>query len=373
VSKASKQAGRSASGRRSGVADAAGEKGVAIFGTGSIADTHARAVRSIPGLRLVGIWGRNAYTGRPLAAQHQCEYFNDAADLAGCSDVHFATVATASGAHLEAALHILRAGKPVLCEKPLEVTTERAGQILAEAERRGLRVGGFFPLRTGVAATAIRRAIREGRFGRLVFLSARIKWWREAAYYRESNWRGTWRFDGGGALMNQGIHAVDLLQWFGGAVHEVQATAANLVHEDIEVEDTLAATLRFANGALGSIQVSTACYPGLDLSVEVSGEGGTAVLVNDRIERWSFREPRDGDGEMLHADGGLRGGTSDPKAISIEGHRRQIEAFAFGGDDPDEQMPSGQDACSAVALVEAVYRAVRSKNTQTVAAPYPCP
>ena len=171
--------------------------------------------------------------------------------------------------------------------------------------------------------------------------------------------------------MNQGIHAVDLMQWIGGLPTKVSAFAVNLAHPGVEVEDTLAATLQFPEGALGTIEATTSCYPGMDLSLEVSGDKGTAVLVNDKIVDWRFAEerPEDADIQAGHGGGVIRGGSSDPLAISCEGHRQQIEAFcqAIRGEPAD--TISGREAGRAVALVEAIYRAARSGRSESVITP----
>ncbi len=157
-----------------------------------------------------------------------------------------------------------------------KISVARIEPILRESEISKTLLAGFFPIRYSAGAQAIRQAARAGRFGTLSFLSARVKWWRKDSYYRESNWRGRWDLDGGGALMNQGIHAVDLLQWIGGRTSRVTAVAKTLVHKGIQVEDTLAATVEFAGGAVGTIEAATSCYPGLDLSLEVSGSAGNS-------------------------------------------------------------------------------------------------
>ncbi|MFZ4778308.1 MAG: Gfo/Idh/MocA family protein, partial [Terrimicrobiaceae bacterium] len=328
---------------------------LAILGSGNIAATHAAAIARVPEARLVAVCSRNPEKATALAAPAKAQIFQSVDTLLAANIVDALLIATPSGAHTESVLPALRAGRHVLCEKPVEVQTARISVMIDEAERRGLLLAGFFPLRFGAGAVAIRRALDAGRFGRVTFLSARIKWWRDQDYYDASSWRGTWKLDGGGALMNQGIHAVDLLQWFGGAVTEVNAYSGTVAHPKIEVEDTLAASLRFAHGGLGTLSAATSCYPGLDLSLEVSGDAGTAVLVNDRIEFWRFHEelPEDESIRKNESAGSIRGGTSNPLAISSEGHRRQIEAFcrAIRGGDTAEII-DGREASRAVAIIE---------------------
>lgn len=340
---------------------------VAIIGSGGIAQVHAKAIMHLQDqVRLAAVCSRNAEAARALAVPHGAEVFSSLEELLRTGSAEALLVATPSGAHREAVIPALRAGWHVLCEKPLEISVARAREILEEAKKAGRTLAGFFPLRCGHGALKLKEAAEAGRFGRLTFLSARVKWWREAAYYSDSSWRGTWQLDGGGALMNQGIHALDLLQWIGGAPQEVCAYAATLAHKGLEVEDTLAAGLRFSHGALGTIEAATSCHPGLDFSLEVSGDRGTATLLNDRIADWRFADAQPGDDDVRKIGyGGIAGGTASP-AIGHEGHRRQIEAFCRaiqGGNDP---IIDGREAARAVAIAEAVYRSARSGKSEAV-------
>jgi predicted dehydrogenase len=341
---------------------------LAIIGSGNIANTHAAAIEAIPEVRLQAVCSRNREMAEKLAQPCAARVVGSLEELLAADDIDAVLVATPSGAHADAVLPALRAGKHVLCEKPLEINSERVRAMIDEATRSGVILAGFFPLRQGAGAQTIHQALQAGRFGRLTFISARVKWYRDLEYYRSSKWRGTWALDGGGALMNQGIHAVDLLQWFGGEPTAVAAFADTLTHPGIEVEDTLAATLRFANGALGTLEATTSCYPGLDLSVEVSGERGTAVLVNDRIDLWRFAEELPGDEEVRSGNlgGSIRGGSSDPRAISSEGHRQQIVDFCRAIRGEAAEFISGQEAAKAVAIVETIYRAVRTSRVEPI-------
>lgn len=340
----------------------------AIVGSGMIAQLHAEAVAGVPGARLVAVQGRNPGAVADLAGRYAADAVSTVDELVARDDVDAVLIATPSGAHREPALAALRAGKAVLCEKPLEVTVERTADMIAEARRQGVRLAGFFPLRCGSGAQAIRTALDQGRFGRLTLVRARVRWWRSPEYYASSAWRGTWDLDGGGALMNQGIHAVDLLQWFGGRPVSVSAFADTLAHPGLPVEDTLAAAIQFENGALGTLEASTACQPGLAVSLEVSGDRGTAVLVNDRIDFWQFREPCPGDDLIREGigSGQVGGGAADPKAITSEGHRRQIAEFckALRGEEAD--VIDGTEAAAAVSVITACYRAARSGQRESV-------
>ncbi len=344
---------------------------LAIIGSGNIARIHADAIALLPDVRLAAVCSRNPEKARTLAAAAEAQVFDSVETLLTSAAIDAVLVATPSGAHEEAVLPALRAGKHVLCEKPLEISTARVSRMIAEAERSNVILAGFFPLRCGVGARLIREALNAGRFGRLTFLSARVKWWREPDYYRASSWRGTWELDGGGALMNQGIHAVDLLQWMGGPVKEVSAFGGTLAHAGLQVEDTLAACLRFENGALGTIEAGTSCYPGLDLSLEISGDHGTAILVNDRIAFWRFagEVPSDEAIRTSRAGGEIGGGSSDPGAITCEGHRQQIAAFCHAIRGEPATVIDGREAGKAVGLVEAIYHSRRTGKSEPLSTP----
>ncbi len=339
-----------------------------VVGSGGIASTHAEALSRIPLARLGGVYSRNPANAEALATRWNAKAFTSLESLLDSGEIDAVLVATPSGAHEEVVLPALRAGLHVLCEKPLEISMERVERMTAEAKGRNLILAGFFPLRYGTGAQAIRKALEAGRFGRLTFLSARVKWWRDQDYYNGSSWRGTWRLDGGGALMNQGIHAVDLLQWLGGPVSQVSGIADQLAHKELEVEDTLTACLQFQSGALGTIAASTSCYPGLDLTIEISGDRGTAILRNDKIEFWQFAEEQADDNDIRTGGGSgkISGGNSDPRAITCEGHRQQIDEFGRAILGQKTNIIDGHEAGKSVAIVEAIYRSCRTKKLEPI-------
>ncbi|HWA87691.1 MAG TPA: Gfo/Idh/MocA family oxidoreductase, partial [Opitutus sp.] len=275
-------------------------------------------------------------------------------------DVDVVCVATPSGRHRDIALPALRAGKHVLCEKPLEITTGRVDEVIAAAERAGRILAGVFQQRFGFGAQRLKQAVESGRFGKLALGSAYVKWWRDRDYYGGSGWKGTAALDGGGALMNQGIHAVDLLQWLAGMPTSVVAQTRTRVHA-IETEDTAVALLDFAGGALGVIEAGTSCYPGSSLRIELTGERGTAVLENGSIIDWRFADERPEDAEVRAPRAAETGsGAADPKAIGTEGHRRVVADLVDAIREGRAPSVPGREARNAVAIIEAVYRSQRT-------------
>jgi UDP-N-acetyl-2-amino-2-deoxyglucuronate dehydrogenase len=333
-----------------------GSYGFGIVGVGMIADYHARAIAQVTGARLVGVASRNIENARAFAERHQAPVVTSGIEaLAARPDIDVICVTTPSGAHLEPALAAIRAGKHVVVEKPIEITTERADQILDAADRAGVKVLPIFQSRYGEGSRTIKAALDAGRFGRIVLATAHVRWQRSAEYY--TGWKGTLQLDGGGALINQGIHAIDLLQWFAGLPAEVSCFKTRRVHTGIEGEDTLAAALRFPSGALGTIEASTACWPGWDRRLEICGEFGSVRLENDHIAKWDFRDTRPGDdviraGEKAAAFGS---GATKPDAMNFEGHRRQLQDLVDALRQNRPVAIDGHEARKALALVCALY------------------
>ena len=302
--------------------------GFGIVGTGAIADFHAKAIAAIEGATLIGVCSRT-----PSHAQHFAESHPPAvvaksvAELVARPDIHAICITTPSALHREPALQAIRAGKHVMIEKPIDSTVEGIDEILAAAQRSGVWVGSIFQARFGAGARALKQAIARGRLGRLVLCSAYVKWNRSSEYY--TGWKGKIDEDGGGALINQAIHAVDLLQWFAGMPQEVFAFSTRRVHTQIESEDTVCASLRFENGALGCIEASTAVYPGWSRRIEICGEHGCVAMEDDDISCWDFRDSAPEDAEIRSArkSGAMGSGASSPMAIKSDGHLRQMQDF----------------------------------------------
>ena len=326
-----------------------------------IADFHAQAIAHTKGGKLVGVATRNLENARAFAQRHKVVLATTSVDeLVARPDIHVVCVTTPSGAHLEPALAAVRAGKHVVVEKPIEVTTERADELLRAADAAGVKVSPIFQARFGEGAQTIKAAIDAGRFGRLVLASAYVKWHRSAEYY--SGWKGSQKLDGGGAVINQAIHAIDLLQWFAGMPAEVFSWNTRRVYAQIESEDTATAALRYPDGALGAIEATTAAWPGWARRIELCGEKGSAMLEDDHVSHWDFRDELPGD-ERIRAkkiDRKMRSGSSAPGAISFEGHRRQIQDLIDAVRENRPVAIDGHEARKAVALIRAMYASAAS-------------
>jgi len=330
--------------------------GFGIVGVGMIADFHAQAIAHTVGGRLVGIATRNAETARTFAAKHAVPFATTSvAELVARPDIHVVCITTPSGAHLEPALAAIRAGKHVVIEKPIEITTERADEILRAADAAGVVVAPIFQGRFGDGARTVKAALASGRLGRLVSASAYVKWHRTAQYY--TGYRGNLTLDGGGALLVQAIHAIDLLQWFAGMPSEVFCWKTRRVHTGIESEDTAVAALKFPDGALGTVEASTALWPGWRRRLEICGEHGSIALEDDYIARWDFRTALPSDGAVRAAQdtAALGSGASAPNAISFTGHQRQLQDLIDALRAGRAPALDGHEGRKAIAFIRALY------------------
>ncbi|UKA61773.1 Gfo/Idh/MocA family protein [Arthrobacter sp. FW306-04-A] len=264
----------------------------AIVGCGVIGRQHAQVVTANGDLELVALIDvvESAATGLADTVENQSHKPGPAtfATLAAAlrnSDIDLVAICTPSGLHSDLAVEALRAGKHVIIEKPIDVDLPSARRVAeAAAAATGQVTSVISQHRFDPASVAVASAVKSGRFGKITSGVASLAWWRAQNYYDSGQWRGTWELDGGGAVMNQGVHSVDLLLWFMGTPVQIQAHTALLAHERIEVEDTAVATVRFASGALAVIHCTTAAYPGLTARIQVHGERGSAVVDNDRLQ-----------------------------------------------------------------------------------------
>lgn len=333
--------------------------GFGIIGLGMIANFHARAVADIRGARLAACYSRSADKATEFGAKFNCQGYDDLDAMLADPGVDIVTICTPSGAHLEPALAAIAAGKHVVIEKPLEITLKRCDQIIRAAEKKGVVVSTIFPSRFHESAQLLKQAVEKNRFGRLTLGDAYVKWFRTQQYYDSGAWRGTWLLDGGGALMNQAIHSVDLLLWLMGPAVEVTAHTATLAHERIEVEDVAVATVKFASGALGVIEASTAAFPGELKRIEISGSAGSAALREEDIVAWNFAKKLKGDDEILARMAGKTktgGGAADPSAIGHHAHLLQFKDVLDAIKKQQAPLIDGPEGRRSVELILAIYQ-----------------
>ena len=337
--------------------------GFGIIGCGMIARFHARAIADVPGAKLVAAFDTVPAAADRLAEATGCKAYHDLHQMLADNDVEVVTVGTPSGAHLEPAVAAARAGKHLIVEKPLEITLRRCDKIIAECEKAGVVLSTVFPSRFHDSSVEMKRAVAQGRFGRLTVGDAIVKWYRTQGYYDSGQWRGTWELDGGGALMNQAIHSVDLLCWLMGPVAEIRARTALLAHQRIAVEDVAMATLQFENGALGVIEASTAIYPGYLKRIEIHGSAGSAVMEEEDLIKWDFARKRKRD-ETIHRKMAERvsggGGAADPAAIGHHGHTRQFRDVLKAIKTGTTPLVDGPEGRRSVEIILGIYKAAET-------------
>ena len=340
--------------------------GFGIIGCGLISDFHSAAIAELEHGKLVAVSSRNSDNAKRLTDRYQVAGYSDYNEMLQRDDLDIVCVCTPSGAHAEPAVAAAKAGKHVVVEKPLEITLERCDEIIEACDTTGVRLCAIFNSRFSESSQLVKQTIDSGRFGKLTLGDAYIKWYRSQEYYDSGGWRGTWNLDGGGALMNQSIHAIDLLQYFMGPVKAVQAFTDTMAHERIEVEDVAVAILRFENGALGVVEGTTSAYPGMFKKTEICGTKGTVVLEEENIYKWEFDPELPEDAEIrdkFAAKTTTGGGASDPRAISYDNHRRQMENLISGIEGDTSHLVDGREGRKAVEIILAIYQSSREGRT----------
>lgn len=333
-----------------------------IVGAGGISEFQVQAIAAIKDAELVAVYTRTPDRAADFANRHGCVAYDSMDDFLTHPGLDIVTICTPSGAHLEPALAAAKAGKHVIVEKPIEVTIEKVDAMIQACEKHGVMLCGVLPRRFTEATSLLKQAVDQGRFGTIALAEASIKWWRTQEYYDSSPWRGTWALDGGGALMNQSIHTIDLLLYMMGPVKRVCAFASSHAHDGIEVEDNAVAILEFANGARGVIQGSTACWSdvGHAAQVQISGTGGSAFMVDDRFSVWEFREAQPGDDDVRArlglAAGAGGAGAADPGAIDFRWHQYNFEEALAALREGRKPVVDGAESRKAVEVIGAIYQ-----------------
>src|SRR5450755_5140483 len=263
---------------------------IGLIGGGNITETHARAALAIPDARISAVYGTNMKNVERLCHNYGGSAYFDFAAFLAHRPMDLVMIGSPSGLHAEQGIAAAEHGLHVLTEKPIDITVARADALIEAAQRAHVKLGVMFQDRVKPDIQRLKRLIDSGALGKILFVDARVKWYRPPEYYAKSKWRGTLTLDGGGALMNQGVHTVDLLLWLLGDVNRVQAMSKTALHA-IEAEDTLTALLEFGNGALGVLQATTSVFPGYPRRLELSGSEGTIMIEQDHLLVADFRNP----------------------------------------------------------------------------------
>lgn len=328
----------------------------AIVGAGIISHNHAAAIHSHPDAEFAAVVDVDRDKARSLADQYKVPLvFDHYESMLKREDIDVVAICTPSGLHAEVAIAAAQSGKHMLCEKPLDIRRDRMDAMIAACRKYDVKMTTVFQKRTTRIAAAVKQALAEGKLGKPVLGDVYMKYYRSPEYYLSADWRGTWQWDGGGALMNQGVHGIDLLLYLMGDVESVFAYAAPLARS-IEVEDTAVAAIKYKNGAFGVIQGTTSVYPGQEMRMELHGERGSIIFADSGFKLWSFA----GSDEQAPDLSGQAEGSSDPAAISADGHYILVDDMIQAIRENRDTLIPGEEGRKAVDLALAIYESART-------------
>jgi UDP-N-acetyl-2-amino-2-deoxyglucuronate dehydrogenase len=328
---------------------------VGIIGTGAISQKHALAYRNI-GFRITACTDINVRNGQDFAAQHGAAFVPNYEDLCRHPDVDYVDVCTFPDFRLQPIRICAQSGKHVQVQKPISTSVATAREMIETARAAGITLGVVSQHRFDDSTLFLKQAIEDGRLGRLLECDAYVKWFRSAEYYNRPI-KGSWTVEGGGALINQAIHQIDVLRWLVGPVEQVGAMWQLGALHKIESEDVINALLRYSNGATGVIQASTAMWPGYSERIEIHGTRGTAIITGDKLTTWDVQ---DDSGEAPPLASEVASGASDPMAISLEPFERQFLDFADAIRNKRKPLVAGEEGCEALEIVERIYNSCRA-------------
>ena len=340
---------------------------IGLIGGGNISETHARAARAIPGVEISAIHGTNPEKVARLCREHGGTPYQDFNAFLQHRPMDLVIIGSPSGLHAEQGIAAARSGLHVLTEKPIEISAVRADALIAAAKKSNVHLGVIFQDRTKPHIRQLKSWLDQGLLGKVLFVDASVKWYRPPEYYANSRWRGTLALDGGGALINQGVHTIDLLLWLLGDVVRVQARTAALLHK-IEAEDTAVATLEFASGALGIFHATTAAYPGYPRRVEISGTEGTAILEHDRIIVADLRKSASAAtvsaslAALSESAKDENQSASSATVSDFRGHQAALEDFLAAIQQNRAPACDGAEGRRSLALIESIYRAAKTPD-----------
>lgn len=338
--------------------------GIGIVGTGAIAIKHAQAIESLENAELIALFNPNPLSAEKASSKFSVPVFSDWEEFTALPELEAMCICTPSGLHLEPALKAIQAGKHVFVEKPIEVTLDRADQLIRAAEAKQVKLGVVFQNRFSPDFLRLNEAIKSGVFGRLLMGNAAVNWFRDVSYYSSSQWKGTLEFDGGGALINQAIHTLDLLLEVMGEVESVFGKVKTTLYP-IEGEDLGAALVHFKSGALGTITAGTSLYPGYPERLEIYGAEGSAILEAGKLISWNVRGQ---ESPIAKSDLASASGSSDPNAIGFELHAAQWKDFLQAIETGNKHEVDGPKSRKSLELIRAIYHS--SKEERLIRFPF---
>ncbi|MDR8390063.1 Gfo/Idh/MocA family oxidoreductase [Aliifodinibius sp. S!AR15-10] len=330
------------------------EYGIGIVGCGNISNTHAEAIKRTKRGKLVSAYSRTRQTIRAFAKEYDITAFTSYDDFLADTALDVVAICTPTGTHLDYARAAAKAGKHVIVEKPIEVSIQRGKSLINSCETNGVKLAVIYQSRFIDDVTRMRQLVKQQKLGKIVMASASVKWFRSQEYYSDSSWRGTYKLDGGGVVINQSIHTVDLLQWVMGRIDSIAAFKGTFTHGDIEAEDNAVACLKFRNGAIGVFEASTSIDPPQDRQIEINGTKGTLLLKGDRLHTMLDDQTEVSD----ESDSTESAGAASPLAgMTFQHHKKQYDAILEAFFHDKVPTVSGAESLRSLAIVEALYKA----------------
>lgn len=336
-----------------------------IIGCGMISNRHAKALCSLKDVEIAAFADPMEERAQKMASEYGCAWYKDYTEMLKRPDIDIVNICTPSSMHSEQCIEAAKAGKHVIVEKPIDISLEAADRMIAACRDAGVKLTCIFQRRYEDVIIKLKEAVEEGKLGQLNFGACHTKWYRTQEYYDGGAWRGTWKMDGGGALMNQSIHYIDLLQYIMGPIDEVFGYCATRAHERIEVEDIAAVTVRFKNGAVGMIEGNTAAFPGFYTRLDIYGSDGSVIIQDEKIVEWKLKC----EGVKVMDDyGNAENDTIKVKCVEApatrnadyEGHARQIQAFADAIRNNLNIPVAAEDGRYTLAVIQAIYESART-------------
>jgi len=339
--------------------------GFAVVGLG-MGKHHCRSVTRAAGAQLVTVCDVRRDLAEQVAEQYGCKAYTSVEEMLLDPAVQVVNVAVPTGLHAEVGIAAARAGKHVICEKPLDINLEKADALIRACHENGVKLAGIFQRRLEPLSKRVKQVVEAGRLGKIIYADIHLYWWRAESYYTggwPAGWHGTWALDGGGAIMNQGIHSVDFIQWITGPIKSVFAKTGTFTHA-IECEDVGVAVVTFANGALGNIMCTTSAYPGLTNDFHLLGERGSIVLRNDsEVITWRIQgEREEAEEQEMRAlyPGSRTSASADPMAVGFDGHTVEIEDMVECIRHNRTPLIPGEEARHAIGVILAIQESART-------------
>ncbi|MGD8780460.1 MAG: Gfo/Idh/MocA family oxidoreductase [Ignavibacteria bacterium] len=335
--------------------------GIGIVGLGNIAPVHAQAIQQAYNAELISCYSSREEKAKSFSEKYGIKSFTEWNKFINDDELDIVSICTPNGTHLDFGKKTATAGKHVVIEKPIEVNLERANKLIKSCKDNDVKLAVIYQNRFLPAVEKLKQMITENKLGKIFMADAYVKWYRSDEYYKSAEWRATLKLDGGGVLINQAIHTVDLLYWFIGDVESIYAVKGTITHEGIEGEDNAVTLVKYKNGAMGVIVASTSVQPAMPRRIEIHGENGTAVLNDDNLEVSLIDESipgkSPGEEDKTHS------GAADPLAgFSIEPHKKQFEQIVNAILNGEEPVVSGEESLKSLGIVNAVYESAEKKK-----------